>query len=638
MRKINSIFYFGLLLLFIPGLLSAAEGTRRLGLFIGSNNGGRDRVTLRYAVSDARSVSKVFSSMGGISDEDNVILIEPTVAEINRQLSNLGKIANQARKNSQRTELVFYYSGHSDEKGILLNRINYGYRELRDQINTVQADMKIIILDSCSSGAITRVKGGVKTQPFLFDSSVSASGYAFLTSSSDEEASQESDTIGSSYFTHSILAGLRGAADSVGDGRVTLNELYRYAYTETLAKTEASVYGLQHPSYDIQISGSGDVVLTDIKEISASLLISEEISGRVSIRDKDDFLIAELTKASGKPMILGLEPGSYQITLQQGNNFYRSEIELFGNRQVTLGLKDFSMIAAAQGGARRGPAPADEAENENNVKFNLQVWPGVNILGKNGEEVTNNFIFGIFMAQGHNLEGFGLASIGLINTGYVKGAQVSSIFNYAHELNGFQTALVNINRGNEGSKGVQLGLFNMSDSPDVVTIGIVNIVKNGIFHPAIYVDDMLFTNISLRTGGKGFYSLISFGTKTDTFFDSSEDKYLVTRFGFGYEYAIKNFFINIDASGGSLFNLSDAKDNYDINDDDEYYSTDTAQLRLTAGYKILPHLGIFGGISYDFFYRNKSTSPDPRDFAGPMLEASFKKSIHKFGFFGGIQF
>jgi hypothetical protein len=65
---------------------------------------------------------------------------------------------------------------------------------------------------------------GVKTQPFLFGDSISAEGYAFLISSSATEASRESDSTANSYFTHSLVTGLRGAADTVGDGRVTLNK------------------------------------------------------------------------------------------------------------------------------------------------------------------------------------------------------------------------------------------------------------------------------------------------------------------------------------------------------------------------------------------------------------------------------
>jgi uncharacterized caspase-like protein len=188
----------------------AGSATRRLGLFIGSNNGGRDRVTLRYAVTDAKAVSRVFGDMGGIAPADNILLVEPGVAEINRRLDAMSRDLASSRRNSQRTELVFYFSGHSDEEGLLLNRQRYSYRDLRERINRMDTDMRIVILDSCSSGAITRAKGGVKTPPFLFDSSVSVEGYAFLTSSSADEASQESDSIGSSYFTHSLVAGLRG--------------------------------------------------------------------------------------------------------------------------------------------------------------------------------------------------------------------------------------------------------------------------------------------------------------------------------------------------------------------------------------------------------------------------------------------
>ena len=701
-----------LVILFLVFSLSlfAAEGaaTRRFGIFIGSNNGGWDRVTLRYAVSDARSVSKVFSGMGGISAEDAVILVDPTVGEINRVLENLGRLSAQARRNAQRTELVFYYSGHSDEDGILLNRERYGYRELRERINSVEAEMKIVIIDSCSSGAITRAKGGVKTQPFLFDSSVSAEGFAFLTSSSDDEVSQESDSIQSSYFTHSLLAGLRGAADSIGDGRVTLNELYRYAYTETLAQTETSTYGPQHPSYDIQISGSGDVVLTDIKEISASLLIAEDITGRISIRDSSDFLIAELTKVARKPLELGLEPGRYRITLQRGDNFFRAEITLPENRQTSLNMASFSSIAASSGNRRRGTGDSWEDDGTVDYPVNFQAIPiGFNIFGGGYDNETNHFLIGIFVAKGNNLMGFGLANLGLINTGYVRGIQTSGIFNIlegplygiqvsgifnitnsgingiqvsgifnkagsdvhgmqasgifnyaggdleglqaaglynsAAEMQGLQAALVNVN---SGGKGAMVGLVNISGSEDIVPIGLVNLMKNGIKHPAVFFDDMLFTNISFRSGSKRFYSILSAGAGGGLTFGSG-DTLLVGRFGFGFEYqATDKLYFNVEGTSGNIFNIdrygkdSDRPLGESDKDWDKFdgYSTNIQQLRLIAGYNFLPHLGVFAGVSYDYLYRRFESCPDPKDFGGPVLGSTSGRHTHKLGFFGGLQF
>ena len=176
LKKTGIIFTIILMLCAIGQLHSQEYPERpmkRVGLFVGANNGGRGRVMLRYAVSDARAVSRVFGEMGGIQQQDNIILIEPSIAEINRQLDSLDRELAVARRNSQRTEMIFYYSGHSNEDGLLLNRERYNYRELRDRINRMDSDMRIVILDSCSSGAITRAKGGVKAQPFLFDSSVS---------------------------------------------------------------------------------------------------------------------------------------------------------------------------------------------------------------------------------------------------------------------------------------------------------------------------------------------------------------------------------------------------------------------------------------------------------------------------------
>jgi len=347
----------GILCFFVTAVLVFGSqddsSTRRFGIFIGSNNGGRDRVALRYAVSDAHSISNVFYEMGGIAAEDSVLLVEPSVREINNRIAALHEQVIRSRETNQRTEIIIYYSGHSDEEGMLLNNERYLYTELRSRISNIPSDMRIVILDSCASGAFTRIKGGEKTQPFLMDSSLTVEGYAFLTSSSADEASQESDRIMASYFTHSLVAGLRGAADSVGDGRVTLNELYRFAYNETLARTETSLYGSQHPSYDIQISGTGDLVLTDINETSAGVVFDEKLLGRLSIRNSKDLLIAEINKIALRPLELGLEPGLYYVTLQQDGGLSRAQFTLVEGRRTVITKDNFSNITA-EPARRRG--------------------------------------------------------------------------------------------------------------------------------------------------------------------------------------------------------------------------------------------------------------------------------------------
>lgn len=70
--------------------------------------------------------------------------------------------------------------------------------------------------------------------------------------SSADEAAQESDRIGGSFFTHALVSGMRGAADASGDGKITLTEAYRFAFEETLQRTAQTQFGSQHPAYEIR--------------------------------------------------------------------------------------------------------------------------------------------------------------------------------------------------------------------------------------------------------------------------------------------------------------------------------------------------------------------------------------------------
>ena len=215
---------------------------------------------------------------------------------------------------------MLYYSGHSDDEGLLLGKDKLGYSELRAAIEKVPAAVRVAILDSCSSGSLTRAKGGSSKPAFLLDASSIQEGHAYITSSSADEAAQESDRIGGSFFTHYLVSALRGAADSHGEGKVTLNEAYAYSFRETLASTENTQYGPQHPGYEISLTGSGDLVVTDLRSSKAGLSFSEELAGEIYVRDAKGNLSVELDKASGDRMELGLPPGKYSVAMIDGDD------------------------------------------------------------------------------------------------------------------------------------------------------------------------------------------------------------------------------------------------------------------------------------------------------------------------------
>jgi hypothetical protein len=272
---------------------------RRFALVVSSNDGGRDRVPLRFADSDARSVAEVLRTLGGLRGDDLALLTGATRASFQASFEKV-RAAVAAGKatggGGTRRELIVYYSGHSDEQGLLLGGERLGYSELRRWIDGTDAEVRIAILDSCASGALIRLRGGALRPSFLSDASTSARGHAFLTSSSADEAAQESDRIGAAFFTHYLLSGLRGAADISRDGLVTLGEAYQFAFHETVGRTQKTAAGPQHPAYDIQLAGTGDLVLTDLRHGGASLVLEEKVSGRVYVRDTAGRLLVELRK------------------------------------------------------------------------------------------------------------------------------------------------------------------------------------------------------------------------------------------------------------------------------------------------------------------------------------------------------
>ena len=259
---------------------------------------------------------------------DCTLLREPTRRAFLDALASMGARAGVSRARDARVEVLIYFSGHADEQGLMLGRELLPYTELRAAIGSIGADVGITILDACASGAITRIKGGRSHPAFLAEGAANVSGYAFLTSSSENEAAQEAEYLQGSFFTHALLTGLRGAADVSDDGRVTLGEAYQFAFNETLAETTPTQAGAQHPAYDIKLAGTGDVVMTDVRETAASLILGAGYDGRFLVLDGRRRLAAELYKPPDRRVELGLEPGRYEVFFEQEHALLAARIAL----------------------------------------------------------------------------------------------------------------------------------------------------------------------------------------------------------------------------------------------------------------------------------------------------------------------
>jgi hypothetical protein len=478
-----------ILLLAAPTWASGSDdifSVRRFMLAVGTNNGGPERVMLRYAGSDAQAVAKVFGELGGVEPEDHILLMDPDPARVNEAIAELGERVAAAAAQHSRVEVVVYYSGHSDEEGLLLGGQKIRYQELRSAVDKLPADVRIIILDSCASGAFTRLKGGQRRASFLLDASAQMKGHAFLTSSSDDEAAQESDLIGASFFTHALVSGLRGAADASRDRRVTLNEAYQFAFHATLARTEKTSSGPQHPGYDIQMVGAGDLVMTDLRGTSAGLLLDDQMAGRLHVRDARGMLVVELQKPRGREIELGLEPGVYRLILDRDGEFYGAQMTLPDGERTPLTMAQLTPIEAeftTIRGAEVPPVRPRAALEDQKIlyrDFSFSLLPGLGTNGRNDDRTVSQVSFNLTLGRNRGLDGFELGYIGNWSLGDVKGCQLAGTLNLVEgNLDGVQAAGL-INRVWGDVSSLQLsGLVNSvgSDLDGFQGAGFLNVAE-----------------------------------------------------------------------------------------------------------------------------------------------------------------
>lgn len=428
-------------LLILLGFMAQANAAQaadarinRYVVAVSANYGGNGRPMLRYAESDAKSFANVLKEMGGVQGQNVMLVKEPSVAQLKDEFSKLDKKIAQVKLSGGRNEVLVYYSGHADDKGLRLGNETYAWREIRNRIDALNADVKIAVIDACGSGAITRAKGGVAVPAFMVDESSDMKGYAFITSSTQDESSQESDRLKGSFFTHSLVSGLRGAGDISGDGRVTLSEAYQFAFNETLQKTEATMGGAQHPSRDMNLAGTGDVVMTDLHGTGALLDMANDVDGRLFIRNANGELVAELNKKNGHPVSLGLPAGKYSVRLETTAKVKETTVTLANGKRENLALSSFK-DAEVEKTVLRG-----EIGNKNDCASGNASDCSIDSLDHNGSFRTT---FNFLDIDRNPRKGMQLGLFFTVSKDYMLGSQISILANVAKkEMHGLQASSV----------------------------------------------------------------------------------------------------------------------------------------------------------------------------------------------------
>jgi hypothetical protein len=206
--------------------------------------------------------------------------------------------------------------------------------------------------------------------------------------------------------------------------------------------------------------------------------------------------------------------------------------------------------------------------------FQVSLTPGLSSHGLFSPQVVNKFslnLVGGYTAGVNGLEFGGLFNINRMNSRYlqlagvfnlvggtvtglqaagvhnraldtVKGVQLAGFINKAEsQVSGLQVSALN----NEAHKlkGVQIGLVNRADTSHGASIGLVNIIGNGFYKVTLSANDIVNTNISLKTGTHVFYTIVSFGANIQP-----QKKLYTAGIGLGHDFMLsKNVYFSTEA-------------------------------------------------------------------------------------------
>jgi hypothetical protein len=273
------------------------------------------------------------------------------------------------------------------------------------------------------------------------------------------------------------------------------------------------------------------------------MAFDEKLTGRLSIRDESDHLIAEINKTA-RPLELGLEPGLYRVTLQEGDMLFRAEFTLADGQRILVTRGDFSPITADPARRRGGeeqvfPPGGIPGTNFYSFFFNVVYEPfrfpligffnvalGNHRIAQLGFVNWNTGDFNGFQVSFVNIAGgnFNGFQTGFANTnaGETKGFQTGFVNTNTGETTGFQAGFVNTNIGEttgfqagfvniavKGIKGLQFGFVNYADSIEGIPVGFLSIVRKGGYHAVEYsFSEFHPVTVGLKLGVEKFYTNI----------------------------------------------------------------------------------------------------------------------------------
>ncbi len=290
---------------------------------------------LDYASMDAQRLVRALTVAGKVDAQNIASLKNPSMEEFDKTVSALSKKKNQ--------KFMFYFSGHSNENGLHLRDGSITKSKFHELLAGLKSKLKIVILDSCFSGAL-KAKGAQRAKPIeLVQYNVDEpTGSVILTSSSGNELSYESEKLKGSIFTYHLVTGLYGQADSNNDGLVTIDELYNYVYAQTKFQSTVSGGRVQSPEFHSQLQGQGALVVSYPARVNGQIQLSKDAQGELTLASSKGINFFKFYKNKGEEKVLSVPRGEYDVTLASETQIGHGQIEIVENQTQAIDVQSLT--------------------------------------------------------------------------------------------------------------------------------------------------------------------------------------------------------------------------------------------------------------------------------------------------------
>lgn len=306
---------------------------KRMALIVGNQTGWKGEPHLDYVLSgDVRPLAQKFRELGF-----EVKQLENANAQTIRQtLSQLTTLFNQ---DPAYKTFVFYYSGHADDTYFHLGRRTkqpLSYAEFASQFKALRPERKIAIFDSCYSGEIIRRFGSLSRYKKLLKKGKTKGirarrkidlhkliipkqgheqGIRIIASSLD--VSWELKQYKASVFTHHMLQGIKGPADTNHDGRITIDELFDYTSQRVLHETG------QRPQQLLLLKRSAPYAIAPVYR--SQLTVDSDVAGKIKVAVAN-FMWSK-QKQKGRALKLAVVDGRGTVFLEHKGQCYQQKLK-----------------------------------------------------------------------------------------------------------------------------------------------------------------------------------------------------------------------------------------------------------------------------------------------------------------------